>query len=94
MIKDYKKCPYCGRLYKPDETRYCYGDGYPLIDYKTDNPIGEQLRHFDRPIAKPTYERPRKSGGTMIGESVMIMFFSMLFPPAGLLLAWIFNKTK
>jgi hypothetical protein len=83
MIRHYKKCPHCGRLYQPDEKSGCVKDGYPLIDY-----------HMYFPDQSTEYEKPRKSDGTKLGESIMIIFFSMLFPPAGLLLAWIFSKSK
>lgn len=53
-VQDFKKCPKCGRLYDNTNIFYCYNDNYPLIDYSTNDPLGEQLKNFDRHILKPT----------------------------------------
>ena len=53
-VKQFKKCPQCGRLYNDLNMRYCLNDNYPLIDHETNNPLGEQLKDFDRPVHKPT----------------------------------------
>jgi len=59
-MKNYKKCNKCGRLYENTNIFYCYNDNYPLIDYSTDDALGEQLKHFDRPTIKPTLESLKK----------------------------------
>ena len=52
----FKKCPQCGRLYKDENVFYCYSDNRPLIDYETNDPLGDQLQYFDRPTRKPTLD--------------------------------------
>lgn len=60
-IKQYKKCPNCGRLYNNTDITYCLNDNYPLIDYQTDDALGEQLETLDPArIHKPSLDDLKK----------------------------------
>ena len=62
-VKQFKKCPKCGRLYNNLNMWYCLNDNYPLIDRETNNPLGEQLKNFNRPVRKPTLDDLKREQG-------------------------------